>query len=60
MVLIDQFGTSKYEIIHKNFSEYFSLWVKIGNQIYGYYRNGNTFVNKTININFYYSSFILK
>ncbi len=60
MVLVDEFETEDYEILHRNNTEYFSLWVKIGNVIKAYYRTGNSFKSQLIGMGFYFHKFLIK
>ncbi len=60
MVLVDEFESEEYEILHRSNSEYFSLWIKIGKVIKAYYRSGNKFFSQVIGVNFYYDNFLVK
>lgn len=60
MVLVDELGTENYQIVHRNNTDYFSLWVRVGNVIRTYYRNGNSFVKGAIELKFYCESILLK
>ena len=60
MVMVDEFPDGDYQIIHRNTTDCFSLWVKAGNSIRAYYRNPNGFVSKRVGVNFYFDNFLLK
>lgn len=60
MVLVDELGTENYQIVHRNNTEYFTLWVRVGNVIRMYYRCGNTFKKGLVQLSFYCEGFLLK
>lgn len=60
MVLVDEFEGEQYEIVHRNIGDVFSLWVRVGNGLRAYYRNGSAFEKMKIEVTFYFDNLLIK